>query len=877
MMYAWHYLRKCAFSSSGNDKKKKKTMLFRVSREEVCVVELESPTSQLDLFFFIDGPLGKSSSSHPIPFVEFSPHASLSFLCPDGPYFPFLYLTSSSSDGSMSLLPWPNLSHVPLCRWVHLTFSRHSKGHHLRLQLCTSHHHHHREKSRLSPHYVSFPKWTSLRIGSWKGFVSFSSVFPSFPPDSPSPPPVRISSGVSFSHQLFSRWQKKNQLSPLPQKCGRRSFVPGLLVCHDYKGGYVATDRSQDIVWGDSEAKDPFAYVRWPSTDCFVYFSHGGICVPPVGWCYAAKRNGATMVLGTIITEWTMGERDNLTLLSGNVEECEERALTLAREAHRVGCDGYLINIEANVPQPLLANLAVFLKELQRHCVTIMYDSVCADTGEIVWQNGVTERNAPWLECSDALFINYGWIPATLPNTPNDRYMFGVDCFGRGTYLGGGFQSGKAASIVKSKGFSAALFAPGWTVERKPHDHAEAEFWQGIQWRFHRASMVATSGDFEQDGDFVICSHMWCRRRGQWTSSEFQDVSDCIVRIRVVQMFVGTGPNFADPYEFKAKLSSASALHMLSGKETQVASGVCTKDLQQIVLEWVVAVGKEGLKDVTVEVQDGGRDAENWGGHYGTRLKKEVQLHYCCTSWPLSGCGVEEAFPPRVPCIESIPFHSWFCIGAGNRFFVEGVCKRDECWSNMGLQSMLPSQYWAKDGFSEFSSVKAFSFGSSLRICCANSNARVPLFQRRFEEDCVVRVSFTGDEVVLFSNNVLLLAQQSTRQGEWTVKDFCWPAAGALTCCVEGETYLGLLEVFPLQSKKTVPRIDRVDVKGSFHSRGLEKHLVEWSLVHPEWVSCLDIVRDGKWLARVLPDSPGYFDEEGSPKESKYEILLRGI
>ncbi len=52
---------------------------------------------------------------------------------------------------------------------------------------------------------------------------------------------------------------------------------------------------------------------------------------------------------------------------------------------------------------------------------------------------------------------------------------FGIDCFGRGTLGGGGFNSILPLSLLRPHGFSAAVFAPAWTYEmlEDKHDFAE--------------------------------------------------------------------------------------------------------------------------------------------------------------------------------------------------------------------------------------------------------------------------------------------------------------------------------------------------------------------------------------------------------------------
>lgn len=59
-----------------------------------------------------------------------------------------------------------------------------------------------------------------------------------------------------------------------------------------------------------------------------------------------------------------------------------------------------------------------------------------------------------------------------------------VKVFGRGTFGGGGFNTGAGLEQIQLNGTSAALFAPGWTFEnmgpnRRAFDLVEDKFWIG--------------------------------------------------------------------------------------------------------------------------------------------------------------------------------------------------------------------------------------------------------------------------------------------------------------------------------------------------------------------------------------------------------------
>ena len=62
----------------------------------------------------------------------------------------------------------------------------------------------------------------------------------------------------------------------------------------------------------------------------------------------------------------------------------------------------------------------------------------------------------------------------------------GVDVFGRGCIGGGGFQCWQPLKEIRSRGLSAAIFAPGWTYELPLREGTVATDWiprENIFWR----------------------------------------------------------------------------------------------------------------------------------------------------------------------------------------------------------------------------------------------------------------------------------------------------------------------------------------------------------------------------------------------------------
>jgi hypothetical protein len=148
---------------------------------------------------------------------------------------------------------------------------------------------------------------------------------------------------------------------------------------------------------------------------------------------------------------------------------------------------GWLINIENEVDWEGGTSLIVTFLELltarmrealpgpgpghPSPALVLWYDSVTHDTGELEWQDGLTERNVAFFRACDGVFTNYCWKaeePARSAARAESRrwdVFMGTDCFGRNTYGGGGYDCDKALRAIRQAGVSAALFAPGWVWE----------------------------------------------------------------------------------------------------------------------------------------------------------------------------------------------------------------------------------------------------------------------------------------------------------------------------------------------------------------------------------------------------------------------------
>ncbi|XP_074967281.1 cytosolic endo-beta-N-acetylglucosaminidase [Phalacrocorax aristotelis] len=261
---------------------------------------------------------------------------------------------------------------------------------------------------------------------------------------------------------------------------------PRTLVCHDMRGGYL-----EDRFIQGSATRNPYVFYHWQYIDIFIYFSHHTITIPPVCWTNAAHRNGVP-VLGTFITEWTDGEKLCEAFLAGGEEAYHAVSKQLARIAQHYRFDGWLVNIENMLSAAAVGNLPHFLRHLtaQVHSavpggLVIWYDSVLQN-GALRWQNELNEQNRVFFDSCDGLFTNYNWKEEHLERTRRlagprhtDIYV-GIDVFARGDVIGGGFDTDKSLHLIRQRGLSAAIFAPGWVYEHLGEEnflHNETKFW----------------------------------------------------------------------------------------------------------------------------------------------------------------------------------------------------------------------------------------------------------------------------------------------------------------------------------------------------------------------------------------------------------------
>ncbi|OXU26644.1 hypothetical protein TSAR_007883 [Trichomalopsis sarcophagae] len=256
-----------------------------------------------------------------------------------------------------------------------------------------------------------------------------------------------------------------------PRKLQRDS-VPKTIVCHDLMGGYL-----EDKFIDGSNVNDSYHFYHWSIVDTFIYFSHYFVTVPPFGWINAAHKHGVK-ILGTLITEGTGSQAiwDEILKSRNSIIKFADALVQLAQFYK---FEGWLLNIENDINEADITKLTFFIQYLTENIhqkiedsEIIWYDSVI-NTGKLMWQNELNDKNQCFFDNCDGIFLNYNWSDSGLiesakraKNTDRVKDIYvGLDVWGRGCPGGGGFNSAYALGKIRNQGLSAAIFAPAWTFE----------------------------------------------------------------------------------------------------------------------------------------------------------------------------------------------------------------------------------------------------------------------------------------------------------------------------------------------------------------------------------------------------------------------------
>lgn len=159
-------------------------------------------------------------------------------------------------------------------------------------------------------------------------------------------------------------------------------------------------------------------------------------------------RNGVK-ILGTFIVESEKIHSERMLVQKDGEFIVAKR---LAAIANAYGFDGWLLNVEIDFPKVVddgPEKLAAFIRNLKRllgpEGLVIWYDALTSDN-KVDYQNGLTEKNAPFALAADSLFTNYKWTKAKLEQAKiisqwhgilPKEVLFGIDVWAQCTDMPG--------------------------------------------------------------------------------------------------------------------------------------------------------------------------------------------------------------------------------------------------------------------------------------------------------------------------------------------------------------------------------------------------------------------------------------------------------
>ena len=180
--------------------------------------------------------------------------------------------------------------------------------------------------------------------------------------------------------------------------------------------------------------------------DTFVYFSHKLICIPPPTWTNTMHRNGVK-VLGTFVLE---SEKIQIERMFEHSRGEYVVAKQLADMADAYGFDGWLLNVETELPQAMgILQLNRFIEQLRVSLgperKAVWYDALTIDN-QVDYQNSLTEKNFPFALAAGSFFTNYKWTEKELGKARSTaernrfdmtKVHFGIDVWAQNTNMPG--------------------------------------------------------------------------------------------------------------------------------------------------------------------------------------------------------------------------------------------------------------------------------------------------------------------------------------------------------------------------------------------------------------------------------------------------------
>ncbi|EGC29850.1 hypothetical protein DICPUDRAFT_95866 [Dictyostelium purpureum] len=586
-----------------------------------------------------------------------------------------------------------------------------------------------------------------------------------------------------------------NKNIPLQNRKIKSSLDPRRIHCHDMKNGYQLDRYPQGFYYntntnigsnGDQVEEiflGSYNFYYWNLIDIFIYFSHHRISLPPASWVNTAHKNGVK-VLGTIIFEWEQSYKEACLIVNGIQDNCQESGQEqenyfiqkLVEICKYYKFDGWFLNLETALLQDstIVLKYQKFLSDLTKEMhkaipgsLVIWYDSV-TQSGELKWQNALTNENIEYFNSCDGIFLNYTWNEKLLKESkelldqqPEKIKQRNLDVqpwttvWGRGTFGGGNFNTSVGLNEANKNDLSSAIFAPGWTFESTPSSNKsiiekERTLWLGNNGvrNILGNNSSAENGDFK---DWKILTnensyYKWSVSNGSGLNggncftfsraraldssniTEFKKVidlhslysKDLLEQIPIIE--------FEFYYKFlKPDQSNTVSLSILDENNRLIKQVSVLLDQINGSLATLgefrkystnISDYKESIKYIQVTVGSN----ENIGNDSNceillTGFYVQVLLNNNLTNEP----SIRSVTNERIPVV-SLPFSSSFNRGKGKKYWEKGLILNKSAWFNLSDQDITDSSEDYRNQFGSnliyYSTSYDLSFqgGSSLNI-----------------------------------------------------------------------------------------------------------------------------------------------------------------
>ncbi|KAB2976131.1 endo-beta-N-acetylglucosaminidase [Streptomyces sp. SS1-1] len=254
-----------------------------------------------------------------------------------------------------------------------------------------------------------------------------------------------------------------------------------------------------------SPTADYYALTHWAYIDELVFWGgssgEGLILAPNAPIVDAAHRHGVPVLGNVFLPPVAYGGQLRWTrdLVQRDAAGRYPLAAKLVEVAKAYGFDGWFVNAETGGGDAALgADMLGFLRELKARAraegqrVT-WYDAMTVN-GSVSWQGALNERNEPFFQAADDMFVDFRWTAATLASSGQLAERLGRDR--RELWAGVDVESNGWNTSVdwdaivprdRSHVVSLGFYRPEWTRNHLPADHrtpgdfhaADDRFWTG--------------------------------------------------------------------------------------------------------------------------------------------------------------------------------------------------------------------------------------------------------------------------------------------------------------------------------------------------------------------------------------------------------------